>query len=317
MPLAVTPTQASLELGSNLCLGSNLPLENSLYLSDIMFGLLLLAIGLLTGSLFVVRSLTKELPQGTTRSRWYLLGGLIVLFFIGYLGFIILKYGKPYRTPEILVAVIFFFGAVFVLMVCLLAFRTTQELKRIYILEQETITDPLLGIFNRRCLDRRLLEEVLRAGRHRLDLALLMVDIDNFKLVNDTWGHQVGDLVLHHLTQLLVDALRQTDILARYGGEEFVILLPHTSEEESCKLAERLRSAVEQTPLHRVPELKVTVSIGVACLLPEEDDAYSLLERADKAMYWAKREGRNKVVRYTELANAEKGWDSAKHASRH
>lgn len=292
-------------------------LENSTYISDAMFGLLLLAIGLLVGSLFVVRNLSKELPQGTNRSRWYILGGLIVLFFFGYLGFLVLMYGEPYTHSEILVAVIFFFGAVFVLMVCLLAYRTTKELKRVCVLEQETITDPLLGIFNRRCLDRRLLEEVLRAHRHRLELTLLMVDIDNFKQVNDIWGHQVGDLVLQHLTQLLVDALRQTDILARYGGEEFVILLPHTSVEESFKLAERLRIAVEQTPLQRIPELRVTVSIGVACLLPNDDDAYSLLERADKAMYWAKREGRNKVVRYTELANAEKGWDSTKHASRH
>ncbi|MHB8057837.1 MAG: GGDEF domain-containing protein [Desulfuromonadaceae bacterium] len=303
MPLAATSNQIGL--------------ENSLYMSDIMFGLLLLAIGLLVGSLFIVRNLTKELPQGTSRSRWYILGGLIVLFFFGYLAFIVLKYGESYIFSEILVAVIFFFGAVFVLMVCLLAYRTTLDLKRVYALEQETITDPLLGIFNRRCLDRRLLEEVLRAHRHRLDLSLLMVDIDNFKQVNDTWGHQVGDMVLHHLTQLLADALRQTDILARYGGEEFVILLPHTSEEESFNLAERLRVAVEQTPLHRIPELKVTVSIGVACLLLNDDNAYSLLERADKAMYWAKREGRNKVVRYTELANAEKGWDSTKHASRH
>jgi len=303
MPLAVTSIQGGL--------------ENSPYVSDAMVGVLLLAIGLLVSSLFIVRKLINELPQGANRSRWYPLGGLIVLFLFGYLGFFILKQGEPYTMSEILVGVVFFIGAVFVQMVCLLAYRTTQELKRVYVLEQETLTDPLLGIFNRRCLDRRLLEEVLRAGRHRLDLSLLMVDIDKFKQVNDTWGHQIGDLVLQNLTQLLTDALRQTDILARYGGEEFVILLPHTSEEESFKLAERLRVAVEQTPLHRIPELRVTVSIGVTCLLPNDDDAYSLLERADKAMYWAKREGRNKVVRYTELANAEKGWDSPKHASRH
>lgn len=292
-------------------------LANSPYMSNIMAGLLLLAIGMLACSLFIVRKLKMELPEGANRRRWYRLGGLIVLFFLGYLGFFVLKYGKSFTTPEMLVAVIFFFGAVFVLMVCLLSYRTTLELKRVYVLEQENITDPLLGIFNRRCLDRRLLEEVLRAYRHRLDLALLMVDIDKFKQVNDTWGHQVGDLVLQHLTQLLVATLRQTDILARYGGEEFVILLPHTAEQEASKLAERLRAAVEQTPLHRIPELSVTVSIGIACLLPDDDDAYSLLERADKAMYRAKREGRNMVVRYTEHDNAEKGWNHYRNVSRH
>ena len=285
-------------------------------LCDLLTVLLLIAVVLLASSLFVVRNLTKELPQGTNRRRWYVLGGLIVLFFFGYLTFFFHKFRELYTAPEMLVATIFFFGAVFVLMVCLLAYRTTLELKRIYVLEQETITDPLLGIFNRRCLDRRLLEEVLRANRHKLDLALLMVDIDNFKQVNDTWGHQVGDLVLIHLTELLVDALRQTDILARFGGEEFVIMLPHTPEGEAYKLADRLRIIVENTPLHRIPELQVTVSIGIGCLLPGEDDAYALLERADKAMYWAKREGRNRVVRYTDYANEESGRNSSNLAPR-
>jgi len=273
-------------------------LIGSLSTSDLMAGLLLIGVGSLAFSLTIVRKLTKELPEGANRSRWSLLGIMILSFLCGYLGFFIIKYGAPYTAPEMLVAVIFFFGAVFVLLVCMSAYRTTQELKRIYILEEETITDPLLGVFNRRCLDRRLQEEVLRAQRHQLDLSLLMVDIDNFKQVNDTWGHQVGDLVLQHLIQLFEADLRQTDILARFGGEEFVILLPHTPEQDAFKLAEKLRRIVEQTPLHRIPELRVTVSIGSASLLPDNDNAYSLLERADKSMYRAKREGRNRVVRY-------------------
>jgi diguanylate cyclase (GGDEF)-like protein len=280
-------------------------------LRDLIPGLLLVGAALLAISLYFVRKLTKELPQGANRSWWYLLGGLIVLFFSGYLGFFSLNYGTHYTTPEILVAVIFYFGAVFVLLVTILAYRTTRELKRIYVLEQETITDPLLGIFNRRFLDRRLLEEVQRSQRYRLDLALLMVDIDHFKRVNDTWGHQIGDLVLQHLTQLLLNALRQTDIVARFGGEEFVILLPHTREQEAYKLAERLRHAVEITPLlmasgsSQLPELRVTVSIGCACLLPDDDDAHSLLERCDQSMYQAKQEGRNRVVRCSGHAPAQ------------
>lgn len=284
-----------------------IPLVGSLCLSDLIAVLLLSGLALLAISLTIVRKLQIELPQGVNRSRWYLLGGMILLFFIGYAGFFVLKYGEQYTMPEKLVSVILFFGALFVLLACLLAYRTTQELKRIYVLERETITDPLLGIFNRRCLDRRMQEEVLRAQRYRFDLAVLMVDIDNFKQVNDTWGHQVGDLVLQHLTEILADALRQTDILARFGGEEFVVLLPHTPEPEANKLAERLRTAVEHTPLHRIPELRVTVSIGSACLWPDGDTAYSLLERADKAMYWAKREGRNRVGLYSYCDLAEHG----------
>ncbi|NTV49581.1 MAG: GGDEF domain-containing protein [Geobacteraceae bacterium] len=274
-------------------------------MSDLMTVLLVTALCLLVISVTIVRKLTKELPKGVTRRRWFILGGLILLFFFGYLGFFVPKYGTLYTAVEILVTGILFFGAVFVLLVCLLAYRTTQELKRIYVLEVETITDPLLGIFNRRYLDRRLEEEVLRAKRHKLQLSLLMVDIDNFKMVNDTWGHQIGDLVLKHLTQLLVETLRHTDIIARFGGEEFVVLLPHTPESEALKLAEKLRIAVEKTPLHQIPELSMTVSIGSSCLLPNGDNAYSLLERADKAMYWAKREGRNQAVSFSDCEHAE------------
>ncbi len=275
-------------------------------MSDLMAVLLVTALFLLAISITVVRKLTKELPHGVTRRRWYFLGGLILLFFFGYLGFFVLKYGTFYIGSEILVTAILFFGSVFVLLVCLLAYRTTQELKRIYVLEVETITDPLLGIFNRRYLDRRIEEEVLRAKRHKLELSLLMIDIDNFKLVNDTWGHQNGDLVLKHLTQMLVDTLRNTDIIARFGGEEFVVLLPHTPELDALKLAEKLRIVVAQTPLHRIPELGMTISIGSTCFLHDNDNAYSLLERADKAMYFAKREGRNRVVSYSDCELADK-----------
>ena len=169
-------------------------------------------------------------------------------------------------------------------------------------LEQESITDPLMGIFNRRHLDRRLQEEVIRCHRYDLLLAVLLVDIDHFKKVNDTWGHQVGDLVLKHVSRIFVDALRQTDMVARFGGEEFVILLPHTPEHEAYTLAERLRKTVEKTPLQltlneKQVEIMVTISIGSACVLPENDTAFDLLERADRAMYRAKQEGRNRVVR--------------------
>lgn len=270
-------------------------------MGDLMVGLLLAGVALLVISLYVVDKLIKELPPGVDRRWWRLLGGLILLFCFGYLGYFVLSYGECYALSDMLVGVIFFFGAIFVLLVCLLAYHTTRELKRICSLEEETLTDPLLGICNRRCLDRRLQKEFLRAKRYQLDLALLMVDVDHFKRINDIWGHQTGDFVLQHLTQLLVDALRQTDILARFGGEEFVVLLPHTTEPEAYKLAERLRRTVEQTPLmtsgsDRFPSLHVTVSIGSSWLLPDDDDVHSLLERADKAMYRAKQEGRNRVV---------------------
>ena len=273
------------------------------YLIHLISGLLLTGAVLLASALYLVRKLIHELPKSASRRWWHLLGGMILLFVAGYLGFFTLTLGGSYTSSEMLVVVIFFLGSVFVLLVCLLAYRTTCDLKRIYILEQEAITDPLMGIFNRRCLDRRLRDEVLRSQRHHLDLALLMVDIDLFKRVNDTWGHDIGDLVLRHVARLLVDSLRQTDVVARYGGEEIVVLLPHTPAAEAHEVAERLRNAVEKNPMRLggasgdTSGLAVTVSIGCASLLPLDDTQQSLLKRADQAMYQAKRQGRNQVVR--------------------
>lgn len=274
----------------------------SLYILDIMATLLFVSALLLTVALFFVRKLAKELPEGRTRNWWKILGILIILFICGYFSFYLMKLGTQYSSSEMLVPIIFFFGAIFVLLVCLLAYRTTWELKRVVELEQESITDPLLGIFNRRHLDRRLQEEVLRCQRYNLLLAVLLVDIDHFKQVNDTWGHQIGDLVLKHISRIFVDALRQTDMVARFGGEEFVMLLPHTPEPEAYALAERLRKTVERSPLilgidGNQKEIPITISIGSACLSPGSDSAFELLERADKAMYRAKKEGRNRVVR--------------------
>lgn len=272
------------------------------YINDVMAGLLFFGALLLTASLYFVYKLTRELRRGSNRNWWKFLAALILLFICGYIGFYWMKLGVSYTVSEMLVPIVFFLGAVFVLLVCFLAYLTTCELKRIFVLEQETITDPLMGIFNRRHLDRRLQEEVIRCQRYNLLLTVLMVDIDHFKTINDTWGHQIGDLVLKHVSRIFTDSLRQTDMIARFGGEEFVIMLPHTSAEEAYKLAERLRKTVEKTPLTLMVDnnqngLPVTISIGCASLLADDDSAYALLERADKAMYHAKLGGRNRVVR--------------------
>lgn len=275
-------------------------------------GALLLAI-----SLFFVRKLARELPRGLNRTSWRILGGFIMLFIVGYLGFYLLKRGSHYDKHEMVVPVVFFFGAIFVLLVCILAYHTTKELKRVVELEQETITDPLLGIFNRRFLDRRLQEELLRAQRHGLPLSLMLLDIDFFKKVNDTWGHQNGDIVLKHLAKLLVDTLRQTDLVARFGGEEFVLLLPHTHQGDARMLAERLRRTVEQTPVlittsdDGYQELRVTISIGLSCMQQENDNCCDMLERADKALYQAKQTGRNRVISCDDMARIAQGKEAA------
>ncbi|AMK10007.1 sensor domain-containing diguanylate cyclase [Pseudodesulfovibrio indicus] len=158
--------------------------------------------------------------------------------------------------------------------------------------------DGLTRIYNRQSFDERLVYEIKRRARYRHDLSLLMVDLDHFKSVNDTYGHKAGDMVLRRVGEILTSVFRTTDLCARYGGEEFVVLLPHTSEEAAWKLAERVRTAIEGCSFHfDGKDFAITASIGVASVegssLTTDDD---LVIKADKALYQAKNNGRNMVV---------------------
>jgi len=157
-------------------------------------------------------------------------------------------------------------------------------------------TDPLTGLSNRRALDARLQVEVDRALRYRKALSCLVIDVDHFKATNDTYGHQIGDLVLTQLGDLFRREQRTVDLVARYGGEEFVILLPETGPVGARTMAERIIKRVDAFAFGR-PNLPVhvTVSIGIATL-PEDgvSDADSLLERADANLLRAKAAGRNR-----------------------
>ncbi|BCS89100.1 sensor domain-containing diguanylate cyclase [Pseudodesulfovibrio sediminis] len=158
--------------------------------------------------------------------------------------------------------------------------------------------DGLTRIYNRHSFDERLVYEIKRRRRYNHDLSLLMVDLDHFKSVNDTYGHIAGDMVLQKVGEILTKTFRTTDLAARYGGEEFVVLLPHTSEEAAWKLAERVRKNIADCKFHfDNQDFSVTASIGVASVeggaLSADDD---LIFKADKALYQAKNNGRNMVV---------------------
>lgn len=157
--------------------------------------------------------------------------------------------------------------------------------------------DGLTHVHNRRAFDERLVEELRRHQRYRHPMTLLMLDIDHFKRINDTYGHLVGDHVLREVGRLLSETLRSTDFTARYGGEEFVIILPQTGEEQAHVLAERLRSLIADARfVHAGQTFSITVSIGTASLLPGAlTKRKDLLEKADKALYQAKSMGRNQV----------------------
>ncbi len=158
--------------------------------------------------------------------------------------------------------------------------------------EDLSTRDPLTEIFNRSKFSTELLKEVDRARRYERPIALIMMDIDFFKAVNDNYGHQVGDDILRECVEIINHNIRKTDFFARYGGEEFVLLLPETLLSDAIDLAEKLR---EKISTHKFPTIdKLTCSFGVSKLYDGED-GFKMLNRADAALYRAKNNGRNRV----------------------
>jgi len=155
--------------------------------------------------------------------------------------------------------------------------------------------DPLTGVYNRSTLEENLNREVKLAQRYVRNLSMIILDIDDFKLFNDNYGHDVGDQVLKTTVERTVACIRSTDIIFRYGGEEFVILLSNTDIEGAAYLGERIRESVQETsiPFER-ESINITISLGVAELKPNEMNA-KFFSRADRALYRAKNEGKNRV----------------------
>lgn len=168
------------------------------------------------------------------------------------------------------------------------------------------ITDALTGLFNRRHFNQQLEENVGRAARYDEPLALVFLDVDHFKSVNDKFGHQAGDRCLQALARTLRESVRDSDQIARIGGEEFAILLIRADRELSLSIAERLRTRIDDLILEEDPPLPVdlTASLGVAFFREDGDDPKSLMRAADRALYTAKRLGRNRVVLASEAAAA-------------
>jgi diguanylate cyclase (GGDEF)-like protein len=172
--------------------------------------------------------------------------------------------------------------------------------RRLY---ESAMHDPLTGVYNRRYLDDHLASEYAFAARHGTALALLLIDADHFKKVNDTWGHAAGDAALRALAGHLQRSVRSEDMIARFGGEEFAVLARETSAPGALAVAERIRKSVEKTPvvLENGDKLSLTVSIGVVHMGSGRAyvSADALLEAADEALYKAKEAGRNRCVSAT------------------
>ena len=166
-------------------------------------------------------------------------------------------------------------------------------------IRQLAATDPLTGILNRRAFIERMEDEIYRAYRQTAPMCLILADIDHFKNINDSYGHQVGDIVLKRFADILSSSSRQYDFVGRYGGEEFVVCLAGVGLPRARSVAERLCKRVQEMKISipgNTSSIQITASFGISCLqLGSIENVDSLTRRADEAMYRAKREGRNRV----------------------
>ncbi|MBI4927963.1 MAG: GGDEF domain-containing protein [Anaerolineae bacterium] len=273
-------------------------------MGNLLLARILLVCGacVLAAALIPIRRLLDLLPPGRMRSNWILLMGLALFFILGYVayGFVFLR--AEQHSVDLIVPIIFFFGSIFVILSATLSQQTVVNVRRITMLEQENVTDSLTGVFNRRYLDRRLNEEFARAERYGQPLSALLIDLDNFKMVNDEYGHPAGDDVMVTFANRLLETIRAGDIVARYGGDEFMVIATNTPGPEAGRLAERIRHQFETHPIQlgdtagQPLSVRITVSIGVSCFCENFADAQSFVACADAMMYKAKNQGRNQVA---------------------
>jgi diguanylate cyclase (GGDEF)-like protein len=167
-------------------------------------------------------------------------------------------------------------------------------------LKQQAITDYLTKIYNRKYFMETSKQILSLAKRENKNLSLLMIDIDKFKLINDNYGHNIGDEVIIFVANTLKSLTRNSDIVARVGGEEFAILLPNIDENSAFIIAEKLRKEISSNTISK-ENIKITISIGVSCYKNENDSVISIIKKADKALYYSKENGRNKVSLYSDL----------------
>jgi diguanylate cyclase (GGDEF)-like protein len=171
-------------------------------------------------------------------------------------------------------------------------------------LKELAITDGLTGLYNYRYFRQKLLDEVLRSKRYKRIVSIIMSDLDDFKCINDTYGHPMGDRILREVAIIFKTSVRAVDTVARYGGEEFALILPETDADGARLVSERVRSRIQQAEFPISPDdlrtLKTTVSSGVATFPNDATVPEALVEKADQALYVAKQRGKNRSCKYCE-----------------
>jgi diguanylate cyclase (GGDEF)-like protein len=185
--------------------------------------------------------------------------------------------------------------------------KENETIQRLKTLEEQSITDYKTGLYNDRYIFRRLLEEFQRSDRHRMALSIIMLDLDDFKPLNDTMGHPFGDFVLQAFAKQLLTLIRGIDIAGRYGGDEFLILLPNTGLDEAANIASRIRSFLESYTFEKEGHrTRITISQGINTYSGDNSmTCDQLLKGADQAVLEAKKKGRNRVCLFPLLKEEE------------
>jgi diguanylate cyclase (GGDEF)-like protein len=257
---------------------------------------------ILITALVPIRNLIQRLPPGKVRLSWILLIVLTLFFVVGYAAYGVVFLNSNQVNADLIVPVIFLSGSLFVLLSSALSLRTAIDIRRVIMLEEENVTDPLTGIFNRKYLDRRVHEEFARAERYRQPLSIILIGLDNFAAVNEEYGHVAADSALVSFTRMVESVIRPVDVIARYAGVEFMVVATSTTGPEAFELAEKIRKTADTHALEMVDEFKkqlsirMTTSIGVVGYAKRFETVQVFVDCAGLMMDRAKREGHNRTV---------------------
>ncbi len=266
------------------------------------FGLqltLLLTIGLFGFALIPIRRIQTMLPNGRLRKIWCGVAALNLVSVLGTVAFLVVNASEGSDHKEdLLVMLILFSGSLFSLTISHLSYLTALDASRIASLELAATIDPVTNLLNRRQIVALLESECMESQRRQRSLSILILDIDNFKRVNDTYGHAAGDVILRTLGRLIADTVPLMSSVGRFGGEEFLVILPGTTSAEANITAQKVRGLVEAMTVTHGDQAVAspTVSIGVATTFGWKECSDELIAIADEALYAAKLAGRNRVV---------------------
>lgn len=266
--------------------------------------LLLSGICLLVVSVFTAQQLIKKLPLGNVRHSWQMLNFLLVGSILGYAAYMLLLMTGQLSLVNLNIPKLCFAAASFILLLCYLTYQTTRNIREAIAVDQASIIDPVLDIYNRRYFDRRIDEETQRSRRYNQPLSIILFEVDQFESIAKKHGRLVGNVVLRKVSDFLVGSVRASDIVARYDENRIVVATTQTKPDMAIMLADRLRGEVEKQDILSnseqsvVDALRVTVTASVSWVEDRIKSGFDLTDVAEKAMKRASIEGHNRVYAY-------------------